>query len=171
MSLSFGLRGFARPLQQTTKTTTLPRSQLPTPWPIRAFHATPPAQKKQASGGEASLKLKHFKAAIYSPPPAPLRMARNRALRHWTIHRAWLLFQRKQREAKERELYRMHQSMYNACEELRRTSGPGSREEGYLYRVAMEKKGIYAAGSVPIEYAKAQTDTPAREAWNHDWKP
>ncbi len=63
----------------------------------------------------------------------------------------------------------MYQSMHNACEELRKTSGPGTRDEGFLYRVAMEKKGMYGHGVVPIEYARAQTETPAREPWNHDW--
>jgi large subunit ribosomal protein L40 len=104
----------------------------------------------------------------YIPPP--LRMARNRHLRHWTIHRAWMLFQRQQKEDRERELMRMYQGMHLACEELRLTEGPGTREEGYLYRVAMEKKGVYGAHGVPIEYARMQTETPAREAWKHDWK-
>jgi large subunit ribosomal protein L40 len=65
---------------------------------------------------------------------------------------------------------RQHQSMSNACEALRQTSGPGTRDEGYLFRVAMEKKGVYGLHGVPIEYARAQTETPAKVAWNHDWK-
>jgi large subunit ribosomal protein L40 len=114
--------------------------------------------------------LRHF--AVLSPKriPPPLRMGRNRHLRHWTIHRAWLLFRRREREARERNLMRQYQSMHAACEELRLTSGPGTRDEGYLYRVAMEKKGVYGLHGVPIEYARAQTETPARVAWNHDWK-
>lgn len=101
--------------------------------------------------------------------PAPLRFARNRALRHWTIHRAWLLYQRKERVRRDHELERMYQSMHNACEELRNTSGPGSREEGYLFRVAMEKHGMYGHNAIPIEYARPQSETPARQAWNHEW--
>ncbi|VBB76927.1 Putative protein of unknown function [Podospora comata] len=114
--------------------------------------------------------LRHF--AILSPQriPAPLRMARNRYLRHWTIHRAWLLFRRQQREARERNWMRQYQSMNRACEELRLTSGPGTREEGYLFRMAMEKKGVYGLKGVPIEYARAQTETPARVPWDHEWK-
>lgn len=81
-----------------------------------------------------------------------------------------MLFRRKQHEAIEKERSRMHAGMFNACEELRRTVGPGSRGEGYLYRVAMEKKGVYGLEGVPIEYARFQTDTPPKEAWNHDWK-
>ena len=63
----------------------------------------------------------------------------------------------------------MYNSMHTACEELRNMSGPGPRPQGYLYRVAMEKKGIYTHNGIPIEYARPQTETPAREAWNHGW--
>jgi len=96
--------------------------------------------------------LSHFSILSPNRIPPPLRMGRNRHLRHWTIHRAWLLFRRRERE------------------ELRLTAGPGTRDEGYLYRVAMEKKGVYGLHGVPIEYARAQTETPAKVAWNHDWK-
>lgn len=41
------------------------------------------------------------------------------------------------------------------------------QEVGRLYRIAMEKKGIW--GGVPIEYARAQTDTPARQGWDYAW--
>jgi len=112
----------------------------------------------------------NLRASMPRVVPSPLRFGRNRYLRHWTIHRAWLLFQRQQREAKEKELGRMYQSMHDACEELRKTSGPGLRDEGYLYRVAMGKQGIFGKSSIPIEYARLQTDTPAREPWNHEWK-
>jgi large subunit ribosomal protein L40 len=64
----------------------------------------------------------------------------------------------------------MHQSMYNACEELRKTEGPGNKNEGYLYRVAMEKRGVYGRDGIPIEYARYQTETPGKVAWDHDWK-
>ncbi|KAI0882818.1 uncharacterized protein GGS22DRAFT_168872 [Annulohypoxylon maeteangense] len=114
-------------------------------------------------------RIVNLKSSMPRAVPAPLRFARNRALRHWTIHRAWLLYQRKERVREERELERMYNSMNTACEELRKMSGPGARPEGYLYRVAMEKKGIYGHGGIPIEYARAQTETPAREPWNHGW--
>jgi large subunit ribosomal protein L40 len=64
---------------------------------------------------------------------------------------------------------RQYQSMHAACEELRMLQGPGEKEAGRLYRIAMEKKGVFRQGSVPIEYARAQTDTPGREPWNHGW--
>lgn len=125
--------------------------------------------QKEAVDPKKINMLKHM--AVLSPRriPPPLRMGRNRHLRHWTIHRAWLLFRRQQREARERNLMRQYQSMQSACEALRLTSGPGTKDEGYLFRVALEKKGVYGLSGVPIEYARPQTDTPARVAWNHNW--
>ncbi|KAI1446339.1 hypothetical protein F5Y02DRAFT_382541 [Annulohypoxylon stygium] len=170
-------------------TTTISPSPLITPPTTRTLHTTPAqnAKVKVQIGNRGGRKTKpkrrgkkgkgegpdprivNLKSSMPRAVPAPLRFARNRALRHWTIHRAWLLYQRQVREAEERELERMHNSMYSACEELRKMSGPGARPEGYLYRVAMEKKGVYRHGGIPIEYARAQTETPAREPWNHGW--
>lgn len=45
---------------------------------------------------------------------------------------------------------------------------PGGVNEGRLYRNAMQKFGIWKG--VPIEYARAQTEWPSREGWNHEWK-
>lgn len=81
-----------------------------------------------------------------------------------------MLFRRQRHEALENERARMNAGMYNACEALRKTEGPGDRGEGYLYRVAMEKKGVWGLEGVPIEYARFQTDSPAKQGWNHDWK-
>ncbi|KAI0905242.1 hypothetical protein F4823DRAFT_566922 [Ustulina deusta] len=160
-------------------------SSSPTQW--RSFHMTTsrgaksvvPAKgskkqgrkkKKKGKGGDGpDPRIVNLKSSMSRAVPSPLRFARNRALRHWTIHRAWLLYQRKERERQAHELERMYQSMHNACEELRNTHGPGTRDEGYLYRVAMEKHGMYGHNAVPIEYARAQTETPARRAWNHEW--
>jgi large subunit ribosomal protein L40 len=63
----------------------------------------------------------------------------------------------------------MYQSMQIACEELRTMDAPGMKGAGRLYRIAMEKKGVFGHGSVPIEYARWQVDTPGKEAWNHAW--
>ncbi|KAJ4300611.1 hypothetical protein N0V88_003295 [Collariella sp. IMI 366227] len=194
-SLLPSLRGFASSLLTRPTTSLLPSSTLPQCATISTTSAVlagpkakggKPAPKAKANPNKTAKKskrgdneprdpkminmLSHF--AILSPNriPPPLRMARNRHLRHWTIHRAWLLFRRREREAREKTLMRQWQSMDRACEALRLTSGPGTRDEGYLYRVAMEKKGIYGLNGVPIEYARAQTETPARMAWNHEWK-
>jgi len=66
-------------------------------------------------------------------------------------------------------LFRMYLSMHRACEELRNLDPSGTKDSGRLYRIAMEKKGIFGHGGVPIEYARFQVDTPAKEAWNHGW--
>lgn len=114
--------------------------------------------------------------------PRPLRFSRNRALRHWTIHRAWRLYQTKLRLKRERELERQYNSMAAACEALRlidrygltaadrQRLGAGEADEketGRLYRIAMRKDGVW--DNVPIEYARIQTDSPPRTGWNHAW--
>ncbi|KAK4454439.1 hypothetical protein QBC34DRAFT_393435 [Podospora aff. communis PSN243] len=189
------LRPFSAPLPTTTAITAIRTLTTTTP-----LHAPKPTKKQSAGNkgvvkakgsnrglGAPTLRRSKKGAAPAQDPkvvnllrflaslspkriPPPLRMARNRHLRHWTIHRGWLLFRRKQREEREGNLMKQYQAMSRACEELRLTAGPGTRPEGYLYRVAMEKKGVYGLNGVPIEYARAQTDTPPRVAWNHEWK-
>ncbi|KAK1780073.1 hypothetical protein QBC45DRAFT_450403 [Copromyces sp. CBS 386.78] len=155
-------------LQQTASYATKGKSGPP----AGMFSGQKPGSKKKGGPKQADPRiiniLRHF--AVLSPKriPPPLRFGRNRYLRHWTIHRGWLLFRRQQREQRERILMQQHQSISNACEELRNTEGPGTREVGYLYRVAMLKNGVYGLKSVPIE---ALVETPARQAWNHEWKP
>ncbi|RDA87459.1 hypothetical protein CP532_2780 [Ophiocordyceps camponoti-leonardi (nom. inval.)] len=133
-------------------------------------------QKKKKKKGKGQSKSEHYHKVriltrnMFSPAPPPLRMARLRHLRHWTIHRAWQLFRRQHHQRLAHERHRLHASMYNACEELRKTRGPGRRPEGSLYRVSMIKSGLWKFGTVPIEYARMQTETPPREAWNHAWK-
>ena len=83
-----------------------------------------------------------------------------------------MLARRKKLEAEELELQRMYMSMYSAMEVLRtmdERDGVQGREKGRLYRVALEKKGIFGKEGVPVEYARLQTDTPGREAWDHAW--
>ncbi|KAL2758961.1 hypothetical protein ACRALDRAFT_2040998 [Sodiomyces alcalophilus JCM 7366] len=178
MPLPFSLGGLlarptvTAPLGGTTTTTSL---QALFPNILRAFSTTPAPQKrkkksKESPGYEFRHRVAKLRGNLHGYAPPPLRMARNRWLRHWTIHRAWQLHQRRAREALERERMRMYQGMHNACEELRVTEGPGLKSEGYLYRVAQEKKGLYGLHAVPIEYARPQTETPARVAWDHDWK-
>ncbi|KZL65565.1 ring finger domain protein [Colletotrichum incanum] len=159
-----GLRPTLTTLASTTSTTTTTARALSTTAPLAARKAT------SAGTPEYADRVANIRQHLFAQAPPPLRMARNRHLRHWTIHRAWLLLQRQQREQREKELHRMQQSMYVANEELRKTAGPGTRDEGWLYRVAQEKKGVYGAGAVPIEYARYQSETPARQAWNHEWK-
>jgi large subunit ribosomal protein L40 len=119
-----------------------------------------------------------------SNPTRPLTISpiSNRALRHWTIHRAWQLYQAKQREQHQMDLERQYNSMATACEALRLIDNSGltaaerlklgepeapGQQIGRLYRIAMQKKGIW--DGVPIEYARIQTDTPPKDGWNHSW--
>ncbi len=44
----------------------------------------------------------------------------------------------------------MYQSQHSACEALRLLDPPGTKDAGRLYRIAMEKKGIFGKGGVPI---------------------
>ena len=64
----------------------------------------------------------------------------------------------------------MYNSMSDACEALRLMDDDGNlgKDEGWLYRSATQKTGIW--DGVPIEYAKCQTDYPSKEGWDHDWK-
>ncbi|KAF4122307.1 large subunit ribosomal protein L40 [Geosmithia morbida] len=174
---SLGLRAMARIAPTTTMTTTTTTTTTMT----RSLSTTTMLKKGGSSGSGGGRRKNHAPKSEYharvrtltqnmfSPAPAPLRMARLRYLRHWTIHRAWLLLRRQQREATDKERARMQAGMYNACEELRRTVGPGDRGEGYLYRVAMEKKGVWGTQGIPIEYARYQVDYPGPKPWNHEW--
>lgn len=110
--------------------------------------------------------------SLYHPKlPRPLRFSRNRFLRHWTIHRAWHLYKAKERRAQRQDLENLYNSMSDACEHLRIIGGDGlegSKDQGRLFRIAMRKERVWSG--TPIEYARAQTDYPSREGWNHAWK-
>ncbi|KAB8289671.1 hypothetical protein EYC80_010584 [Monilinia laxa] len=62
-----------------------------------------------------------------------------------------MILRRKKRIEQEEELYRLHQSMHSAMEDLRLLEGAGQKDAGRLYRVALEKKGIFGNGGIPIE--------------------
>ena len=128
--------------------------------------------------------------ALYHPTrhvPPLLHFGRLRALRHWTIHRAWQLYQSNVRAAQQLELERQYSSIRAAMEELRTSAGDGGR----LYRQALSKKGTWGGrsdlsnegeageggrvergreGGVPIEYARGQTDGPPRGGWDYEWR-
>ncbi|KAG9230681.1 hypothetical protein BJ875DRAFT_471493 [Amylocarpus encephaloides] len=156
-----------RSLSLSTTTVTVRKPSTTT---SRQFTTTSPLHAKPSGKDKADPRISLIRYHLQHPKtPRPLKLSRMRALRHWTIHRAWMLARRTRQEGEERELKRMHQSMHNACEALRTFDAPGKKDAGRLYRIAMEKKGIFGHGGIPIEYARAQTDTPAKEAWNHDW--
>lgn len=80
------------------------------------------------------------------------------------------MFRNQREKQHERELMRMQQSMSNACEALRNLEGPGSRPQGWLFRKAMQKVGVWSREAVPIEYARPMVETPGEKPWNHEWK-
>ncbi|KAF2398369.1 hypothetical protein EJ06DRAFT_497001 [Trichodelitschia bisporula] len=141
--------------------------------PISRFSTSATLQARKGKGGPKKDKrivlIRYF--LNHPRTPRPLRFSRLRALRHWAIHRAWNLYKAKQRDREERDLERMYNSMRLACEELRQIGEngmPGGKDEGRLYRVAMEKRNIWQGA--PIEYARIQTDWPSKSGWNHEWK-
>ena len=119
---------------------------------------------------------------LYHPTtlmPRPLRFSRNRALRHWTIHRAWNLHRMKVKKRRELELERQYNAMAAANEELRLGAGDG----GKLFRRAQMKTGTFSiperGGGIPIEYARAQAEWVGTVAggiggeakiWDSAWK-
>ncbi|EMF11557.1 uncharacterized protein SEPMUDRAFT_165031 [Sphaerulina musiva SO2202] len=158
----------------------------------RSFSSTPSHQKKPTIHRDTRVTLIRY--FLHHPlTPRPLRFSRTRFLRHWTIHRAWMRYQDSLRKKREWELERQYNSMARACEALRlidgdgltaeekikygqtaaQPGGQGAEEdgtrsrEGRLYRIAMLKDDIWKG--VPIEYARIQTETPAKEGWNHGW--
>lgn len=126
-------------------------------------YPTHPVQSPQATQLTKPALIRYF---LHHPKtPRPLRFSRNRYLRHWTIHRAWHLYQARRRQAHENELQRQWQAMNAACEELRVGAGDG----GKLFRQSMHKKGVFT-DLVPIEYGRLQTEWPSTEGWDHEWK-
>ncbi|GKZ16634.1 hypothetical protein AbraIFM66951_000130 [Aspergillus brasiliensis] len=130
------------------------------------FSTTTSLQKRKESGFRGDRRITLIRYFLHHPlTPRPLRFSRTRFLRHWTIHRAWNLYQGQLRRKHELELQRQWQAMQAACEELRTGAGDG----GKLFRKSMIKTGVFR-DLVPIEYARLQTEGPSREGWNHEWK-
>ena len=75
----------------------------------RAFSTTPSQlarkdDKKNKTDPRITLIRYHMQ---HPETPRPLKLSRMRALRHWTIHRAWMIMRRNKREREERELMRL----------------------------------------------------------------
>ncbi|KAK8238194.1 hypothetical protein IWZ00DRAFT_502012 [Phyllosticta capitalensis] len=134
------------------------------------------AEGKKGGRPQRDRRVTLIRYFLFHPKtPRPLRFSRGRYLRHWTIHRAWMLFQRKMRREQELELEAQYNSMNAACEALRlmdengHKATPGGKEVGRLFRLAMMKTGRWSEG-FPIEYARPQVETPPRDGWNHNWR-
>ncbi|EDP52713.1 hypothetical protein KXV70_007695 [Aspergillus fumigatus] len=132
----------------------------------RPFSTTSALLKRNKNAPRGDKRITLIRYFLWHPlTPRPLRFSRTRYLRHWTIHRAWQLYQAQQRRARQLELQRQWQAMNAACEELRTGAGDG----GKLFRISMNKRGVYK-DMFPIEYGRMQTEGPSKEGWNHEWK-
>ena len=57
----------------------------------------------------------------------------------------------------------------DATGENGRMGNDTTRQGGRLYRIAMDKKGIYGSNGWPIEASRALTDWPGEEIWTKNW--
>ncbi|KAL4780216.1 hypothetical protein BJX76DRAFT_53971 [Aspergillus varians] len=148
----------------TQQTSTASPSTPPGSLQSRApFSTTSPLLKRKGQYIDRRITLIRY--FLYHPlTPRPLRFSRTRFLRHWTIHRAWQLYQANRRRNHQLELQRQWQAMNAACEELRTGAGDGGR----LFRKSMIKTKVFQ-DMFPIEYGRLQTEGPG-EGWNHAWK-
>lgn len=151
----------------------------------------------------ADPKLENMRAALYPPsrldrstaptglhrPDAPAALERvvTSQEAHETIQRAWVVFSKEKRDAREAEIKRKFDCMKRAMDDLEKTDGrlyriatskPDPRavdeetqETLKLYRGA-EKRAMEARveGLFPRDL-RIPTDTPSRDGWNYDWKP
>ncbi|KAI5805519.1 mitochondrial ribosomal protein L28-domain-containing protein [Peziza echinospora] len=114
---------------------------------------------KKSGKRKKDYRVRMIKYALNHPlTPRPLKFGTMRMLRHWTIHRAWHLYQREVRTSRTQELERQYNYMRDACEELKKC-------DERLYRIATSKKGT---GYFPVEL-RIPTDTPPRGGWDHAW--
>ncbi|RKF59809.1 hypothetical protein OnM2_057030 [Erysiphe neolycopersici] len=143
-------------------------------WTSRSFSRTSKwyssKNKQQKTDPRVTLIRYHMQHPLMA---RPLRLSRGRALRHWTIAQAWDIWEKKKKIRANLELQRQYQSMQLAMEVLRNLDD-GTNSNGKigsrLFRTALEKKGIYKTGSIPIEYSRLQTETPGATSWDHNWK-
>ncbi|EAW09612.1 mitochondrial 54S ribosomal protein mL40 [Aspergillus clavatus NRRL 1] len=144
----------------------LQHSPAAAPAASRPFSTTSALLKRKGNAPRGDRRITLIRYFLWHPlTPRPLRFSRTRYLRHWTIHRAWQLYQAQQRREKQLELQRQWQAMNAACEELRTGAGDG----GKLFRISMNKRGVFR-DLFPIEYGRMQTESPSKEGWNHEWK-
>jgi large subunit ribosomal protein L40 len=156
-----------------------------------------PAKK----GGDP--KLENMRAALYPPtrldrstaptglhrPDAPAALERviTSPEAHETIQRAWVVWSKNKRDAREAELKRKFECMKRAMDDLEQT-------DATLYRIATSKPDPRAVDQETAESLKEYrgaerralearveglfprdlripTDTPSRDGWNYDWTP
>lgn len=91
--------------------------------------------------------------------PYRLKLSYEDLLRHRTIHRAWQLVKRQERESRNTELMTQYQKIQVACDELEKASPE-------LFAQAMDKPKSLR---FPPEY-RIPTETPPNVSWDSSWK-
>lgn len=100
------------PLLQTFRQSATPSI---TTMPLRPFSTSPPTlavggalnPKNKSKRIKKDPRITMIRYHLQHPKtPRPLRLSRMRSLRHWTIHRAWMLFRRQKGAEEELELQR-----------------------------------------------------------------
>jgi len=95
-----------------------------------------------------------------TPPSQQLRLSAEDQVRHETIHRAWLLYNRKKRLAHEQDLQKQFAKMEYACDMLQKLDP----------RLYAASKIEVTNHTFPLDY-RTPTDTPSPQGWNCDWVP
>ncbi|EJU00062.1 hypothetical protein DACRYDRAFT_90110 [Dacryopinax primogenitus] len=107
---------------------------------------------------------------------------------HETITRAWLLYQRQQRDARDADMGRKFDSMLAALDELKmcdeklyrlavykpnmRKLSPEERDAMKGLKSSAARRAIEARNeSLFPRELRIPTDTPSRKGWDHNWTP
>ncbi|KAK9378137.1 mitochondrial 54S ribosomal protein mL40 [Kockiozyma suomiensis] len=119
--------------------------------------------KRTKSGGSSPQKIRlvNMLSLIGRVRKAPyrLKLSYEDLLRHRTIHRAWQLVKRQERESRNTELMTQYQKIQVACDELEKASPE-------LFAQAMDKPKSLR---FPPEY-RIPTETPPNVSWDSSWK-
>lgn len=132
---------------------------MPSPRFARFASSASGGAKKRS--GQVDTRAEIARRIVFETPPSPtLKLDEEAQIQHETIHRAWLLYKRKERLARQRQLESQHGQMKFACEELKRVAPT-------IYRQSMlgteEEKYFPRRFAIPV-------DTFGTNGWDHDWK-
>ena len=99
------LQTVRRTAAPSTTTTTSLRTLSTTPANLASGGSMNPKNRGKVVKADPRVQLIRYHLQ-HSKTPRPLRLSRMRSLRHWTIHRAWMLFRRQKKSEEELELQR-----------------------------------------------------------------
>ncbi|KAK9470363.1 mitochondrial 54S ribosomal protein mL40 [Dipodascopsis tothii] len=119
-------------------------------------------KRKKAAGNEvARSRLVNMLSLVTHTRKQPrlLKYSFEDLLRHRTVHRAWQLFQRKKRQARQVQLEQQYEKMKAACTELEKT------DAFLFYEATVRPRTVRFPREMRIP-----TETPPNKVWDHDWK-